>query len=328
MVPRDLGAAEIHHVRLVHGRKETRATLPFTAWGLSREVLDEHLLARAAEAGALIRRGVAVRRLQGRAGAWRAALADGTARETPAVLLATGKHDLRGHQRAPTTGGDGIGFKMHWRLTGAQAAALAGHIELVWFEGGYAGLQPVEHGHANLCLVLRSAAYGRLGKSWCRLLAALTKAAPHLGSRLDGAQPLWLRPVTIAGMPYGHVHSDTDGDPHLYRLGDQFAVIPSFTGEGMALALRTARLAAAAIRAREPAAAYHRAARREVIGTMRRARSIERIAGHRLGRRLLVPVGQLPGVVPVLARATRLPGARPDLTTAAGLSSPGRAARA
>ena len=50
---------------------------------------------------------------------------------------------------------DFIGFKCHFRLTPEQRAALAEHVEMTLFDGGYAGLEPVEGGRANLCLVVR-----------------------------------------------------------------------------------------------------------------------------------------------------------------------------
>jgi menaquinone-9 beta-reductase len=298
-------AAPITGLRLTHGRSRAGARLPFPACGLSREVLDELLLACAAQAGAEVRRGLAVRRVERAGRGWRAALADGGAVEAPAVMLATGKHDLRGHRR-PHPSAALIGFKMHWRLAPAQAAALDGHIELAWLDGGYAGLQPVEGDRANLCLVLDAGTYARLGRSWPRLLDHLRQASPHLCARLAGAQPVWPRPATIAGMPYGYIHRGGASETGLYRLGDQFAVIPSFTGEGLALALRTARLAAAAVLAHQPAGAYGRTAHAEVEGAIRNARLLERLLGHPLARQVMVPLGHLPAVLPALARATRL----------------------
>jgi flavin-dependent dehydrogenase len=304
--PHVLGAAPISHVRLVHGSREARCPLPFAAWGLSRERLDERLLQRAAGWGVQVRRGLCVRRLERAACRWRAILADGGAMEAPVVLLATGKHDLRSHRRPRGAGAEVIGFKMHWRLADAQAAALAGHIELVWFDGGYAGLQPIEHGLANLCLVISAKAFARLGRCWPQLLEHLAGTAPHLGARLHDATPAWPRPATIAGVPYGHVHRDRAGGDGLYRAGDQFAVIPSFAGEGVALALRTARLAALRILAGDPAAAYHCAARDEIRRPMHAARMLARLTRVPLGRRCALGLARMPGALPALARALRV----------------------
>ena len=52
--PERLGALPIHHVRLIQG--ERTATLPFPAFSLSRDVMDEALLKAAAARGAEIRR--------------------------------------------------------------------------------------------------------------------------------------------------------------------------------------------------------------------------------------------------------------------------------
>jgi flavin-dependent dehydrogenase len=304
--PDALGAARISHVRLIHGTRRARAALPFAAWGLSRERLDERLLDRAAECGARVHRGLSVRRLERAAHGWRATLADGSAVLAPVVLLATGKHDLRSHRRPRTAGAEVIGFKMRWRLADAQAAELAGHVELVWFDGGYAGLQPIEHGLANLCLVITATAFARFGRTWPQLLEHLAGTAPHFGARLRGARPAWPRPATIAGVPYGYMHREDAGEDGLYRAGDQFGVIPSFTGEGVALALRTARLAAVRIVAGEPAAAYHRAANRDIRGPMRTAGALARLTRSPLGRHCALGLARMPGALPALAQALRV----------------------
>ena len=64
---------------------------------------------------------------------------------------------------------------------------------------------------------------------------------PALGQRLMRARPLVTRPLAISAIPYGHVQSHSEG---IWRLGDQAAVIPSFCGEGIAIALQSAFLAA------------------------------------------------------------------------------------
>ena len=131
-----LDPAPIRALRLVHGGGAAETRLPFPAMAVSRRVLDEALLTRAAAEGAVVHRGHAVRRvevdeLRVDAGAL------GTFRP-PAIFLATGKHDLRGLARPGRTGGP-IGLKNYFVLAPAQHAALAGHVELVMFPGGYAG---------------------------------------------------------------------------------------------------------------------------------------------------------------------------------------------
>ena len=175
---------------------------------------------------------------------------------------------------------------MHWRLLPEQEAALGRRIELFLHPDGYAGLQPIGAGVANLCFVMDIATFQTLGASFAAALAHLRQLIPPLDERLRGATPLWTSPASVAGLPYGYVCRASDCADGLYRVGDQLAVIPSFTGEGIAIALRTARLAAEAIMAGVPRADFVARARRQVRWPMRVAARSKRSPGARswLGR--------------------------------------------
>lgn len=309
--PCALGAAPIHAVRLVHGSRTASAALPFPAWGLSRRILDAALLDRAEAAGADVRRGQAVRAAEGGA-----LLLDGhrTAIRPRAVLLATGKHDLRGARRQPRRPpADHVGIKLHLLLSAAQAAALAGWVEVYLFgprlEGGYAGLQPIEGGRANLCMLLPGAALPREpgGAGWPMLAEMLGRQAPLLAERLEGSHPVMDRVPAVARVPYGFVHRPVASDrPNLYRLGDQAGVIPSFCGDGMAIALHSAALAARCIAQDASAASYHRRLRRAIKGQIGRA-TLLGAAAERWPAALLGLAGLLPGGIGLAARLTRVP---------------------
>jgi flavin-dependent dehydrogenase len=238
--PEHLGAVPLQAVAVERGRTRTEACLGFRALSLSRRVLDEALLARAAEAGADVRRGVRATGLAREGPGWAVGTQGGSAVRARHLVLATGKHDLRGWRRPPGRQADLLGFKAYWRLPDARR--LRGAVELHLFPGGYAGLQRVEEDRANLCLVVRQGAFADLGSRWDALLAHVLGASPGLAARLDGAAPCQAKPLAVAAIPYGLVQERSGG---VWRLGDQAAVIPSFTGEGMSIALHSARLAAA-----------------------------------------------------------------------------------
>jgi flavin-dependent dehydrogenase len=260
-----LGGEVIDHVRLVRGRREVRAPLPFRGLGISRLVLDEALLKLAAQVGVEVRRGCTIRRIG--AGIVETAGQDFAPKT---LLLATGKHETRGLAR-PASPGRLVGFKTHFRLAPAERANLSRHVELILFPGGYAGLQPVEGGRANFCLVIEASVLRRLG-SWPEVLGYVQERCPLLAARLSGAVALRDAPLSIARMPYGFVHRPASGDAaNCYRLGDQAAVIPSFTGDGMAIALHSAALAARSVVAGEDAATYHRRLAGQVGAQIRRA---------------------------------------------------------
>ena len=274
-----LGGAPIDRLRLISGTRRIATRLPFRALGLTRRLLDEALLEHAAAAGAKVERGVAVRSIDG------GSLDTGAGEVTAdTLLLATGKHDVRGAKRDTSGTIDAlIGFKQYFRVSPPVRAALSGHIEVVLFDGGYAGLQLVEGGVANLCLLVSRARYAAAG-DWAALFAALLRE-PHLRARLGDAVPLLDRPLTIAGVPYGFVHR---GGGAAFRLGDQAGVIPSFSGDGMSIALHSARLAARAVLSGADASAYARALRRDIAWQIGRATWLQRLGWSRAGRGVLL----------------------------------------
>ncbi len=300
-----LGGVTIDRVRLVTGMQRVEAHLPFTALGLTRRRLDAALLDHAAASGVGVARGVTVRQIDGA----RLATSDGElAPET--LLLATGKADVRGAKRATEGSLDHlIGFKQYFRPPPATLATLAGVIEIVLFDGGYAGVQCVEEGMVNLCLLVDRRRFDAAGGD---VVADLIATVPRLTRLLGDSPPLLPRPLTISGVPYGFVHrgdGGMDGD-RAYRLGDQAGVIPSFTGDGMSIALHSARLAAGAVLAGASPSAYHAAFRRDVGRQIGRATMLQRVGETHVGRGLLVAgIGVMPSLLRWAATATRVPAA-------------------
>ena len=237
--PSELGAVPIRYVRMSSGAKLAEAELPFQALSISRRVLDAALLARSAETDSAVLRGATVAGLTREGDAWCARLRGGEVIRSRTVFLATGKHDLHGWNRARGAQSDLIGFKLHWRLAPAQTKALRDFIELFLFRGGYGGLSLVEEEAANLCFVVRRATLNHAG-GWTRVLAAIREENPYLRQRLQGAEALYPQPLAISPIPYGYMAAQACG---LWRVGDQASVIPSFTGDGMSIALHTAALA-------------------------------------------------------------------------------------
>lgn len=305
-----LGAMAISVLRVCLLGHVAQAALPFVARSLSRRVLDEQLLGRAVAAGARVRRGVRVQELTRSAKGWVARLSDGGCIVATTAFLATGKHDLRAQRRPPGTQGDLVAFKWNYRLSEEQTRALSGCVELVLFDGGYAGLQSIEGGLANLCLVVRRrrlALHGGPGDGarGDALLRALTLESPHLRERLEDAIPSWPRPLALSPIPYGHIQRDADG---LYRLGDQAAVIPSFTGEGMSIALHSAELAAGTYLGGGDAQLFQRMLAKDVARQMWRAVALSEALVRPLGQAIIERVALLfPGMMARTALGTRLP---------------------
>lgn len=268
--PASLGAASIHRVRLIHNERVVETDLPFPALGLSRRILDEALLIQAERAGAVVQRGQTVRQLASDAGVWTARTGDQTPLTTETVFLATGKHDLRELPRARTDRG-AIGMKMYFDPAPAPAKRLEGTIELTLFPGGYAGMQHVENGHMVLCIAAQRHAFHRYGGGWSTLIAAIEQRSRHFAAMLAGARPLLARPLAVAGIPYGYQARRAASPDGLFRLGDQAAVIPSLTGDGMAIALHSGTSAAEIWLAGADSGTYQAALARTLAPQMRLA---------------------------------------------------------
>jgi len=302
--PLDLGAAAIRFVRLSSKQRTVETSLPFTALSLSRFALDEALLSRAEECGCKVQRGSFVEQLNSQDNLWSAQLRGGESVCAHSVFLANGKHDLRGWERAHTGQGDLVAFKLHWQLDPAQTEKLRDFIELFLFPSGYGGLSLVERDVANLCLVVRQVELRRIG-GWQKLLASVLDDNRHLKQRMQGAKALWNRPLAISSIPYGHLAGQPSG---LWCVGDQAAVIPSFTGDGMSIALHSVALATEMYLTGDSAEQYNQRLHAQLSPGMGLATCLSRSMVTKAGRRLaLFGLAVYPDAMRLIAASTRIP---------------------
>jgi flavin-dependent dehydrogenase len=194
---------------------------------------------------------------------------------------------------------------MYYRLSAVQIADLGEASELTLYSGGYGGIQPVEGGIANFCCVVQQRYFAHAGFRWESLIANMQQDCPHLAMRLADAEPLLGKPITVTHIPYGYIrHTTEDG---LYCIGDQAAVIPSFTGDGISIALHTARSAAAAYLASEPAPVFQPKLRSAMLPQMRLAEIAANGLSNALARAVLPFCLRVwPGAMRVTARLTRV----------------------
>ena len=305
-----LDASRISRLRLHHRGKQAEAPLPFTARGLSRKILDDALLGKAMSLGARVERGVTVRSIDTDETGSRVDAGPYGMIRAETLFLASGKHDVRGVKR-PTAGSinDLIGFKMHYRLPEEQQAALGGVIEIILFEEGYAGLQLVEGGIVNLCLVVTHKRFEQVGRSWNSLIEQITRECPSVADRLRGALPLFDKPLSIFQIPYGFIHHPHPPEPPgLFRLGDQMGVIPSFTGEGMSMALHSGYLAASTLlRHGRVGATFHQQMASDIQRQVRLAFVLNKAARFRPGQTMLFHLCRSwPALMREVAAFTRL----------------------
>jgi flavin-dependent dehydrogenase len=304
--PMAMGAAPIHQIRVIAGNRVVEAALPFPALGLSRRTLDAALLRQAESAGAILYTGQTVRRLTHDGSAW--TIRTDTTRTTETIFLATGKHDLRDSPRHHASAG-AVGMKTYLALPPGTHKTLADTTELTLFPGGYAGMQHVDSGRTVLCIAIRHAAFQRLGGTWPNLLAAIQRSSPRFAAMLAGAQHLLSRPLAIAGIPYGYLASPGA----LFRLGDQAAVIPSLTGDGIAIALHSGQQAAQSWLTGLRPADYQHALARALAPQMRLAFLLHQAATTPFVQQAAIrALRHAPGLLRWSATRTRLPADAAD----------------
>jgi len=297
--PAGLDGHVVGQVRLFAGDRSAEFPLPAPGLGLSRRTLDHALLAEAERAGADVRRGVIVRSIEGD----NVRLGNGGTMTADAILLAVGKHDLRGAARPPAGNDPAMGLRWRFRADPRLTQIIAGAVELHLFDHGYAGLVMQEYGHANLCLAIRRSGFARVGQRPEAVLAALIAEQPALHERLADAQIGEAQ--AIANVPYGWraTASDTNG---LYRIGDQAGVIPSLAGEGVGIALVSGIAAARAVIEGASPTAFQDA----LSGTLRRPIVTASLLWHAaerspIARKAMPVITRLPGLVDRAMRMTR-----------------------
>jgi len=298
--PLALGGHRVERLALYAGYASATARLPAAAVALSRRALDTAMLARAEALGVAIERGVGVR-----------AFAEGSLRLddsgelTPErIILATGKHELRGAARPRAEGDAAVGLR--WRLGASPALSslVAGQIELHLFAGGYAGLVLQEDGGANLCLAVRRSRFADAESRPDALLAALAREAPALAARIDASAGVGPAQA-VANVPYGW--RAQRGEPGLYRVGDQAGVIPSLAGEGIAIAIASGLAAADAIVRGKAATAFQPALARRLRTPIGLANGLWHIAEAPAGARAMIAATRMiPQLAGFAARLTRL----------------------
>lgn len=237
----EAGAPPIERCRVVGRHRTYEFPLPSPARGVSRTLLDMTLFRAAVAAGAADWSGWVAAEIDP-ASRVVTIERDGTRSRITARLLvgAWGRWGRFDTQLRRTFVTDrehrNFGFKRHYR-----GAAASGVIELYSFARGYLGVSPVEGGVTNVCgLVHASRLEGHKGR-WEGFVERIRAEEPPLErmySALHPAQEAFLSSDPVIFRARSAVEEG------VMMIGDAAGVIDPLTGNGMAMAIQSALLAA------------------------------------------------------------------------------------
>ncbi|MDI1450124.1 NAD(P)-binding protein [Polyangium sp. 6x1] len=273
------------------------------ALGVTRAALEAFLARRARDAGATVLERAPVRAIAPRPPGALEIQSPAGARAVAGLVLSMGKRstldaplDLpRARAERPSF----VALKAY-----CAPARLEADVELYLVPGGYVGVNPVEDGRIGVCALLADDAR----PVWSTLEDHAARH-PALERRLAALGAPSEKPRGLARFGFGAQAvaraCPTTGVPLLFA-GDAARLVPSFTGDGMAIALQSGRLASLASFAPDPIHAYRRAFSRAFSARFRAAGALHGLFLRPPLFELLAPlVGRAPRLVDMLYRATR-----------------------
>lgn len=235
------GASPIHRCRIIARNRLLEFDLPHESRGISRLQLDDLLFRAAKTRGAASFDG------------WTAERVDGTSvaiarehekRTIEAQVIAGawgrwGRFDTHlGRTFAHDRSHRNFGFKRHYRRAAAEAS---GTIDLYSFDRGYLGVNDVEGGLTNICgLVHASRLSGHRGR-WDTFVETIRAEESRLEALYGSHAPaqddfLSSEPVIF--------RARRAVEAGVFMIGDASGVIDPLTGNGMAMAIQSALIAA------------------------------------------------------------------------------------
>jgi flavin-dependent dehydrogenase len=128
-----------------------------------------------------------------------------------------------------------IGIKAHYKTKVFNENL----VELHNFQGGYCGLSMVENGHINLCYLVHKKEFKKY-KSIEKFNDFGLVQNPHLKKFLDHSEPVFEKHLSISQISFQNKPSVKD---HVLYAGDAAGLIHPLCGNGMAMAIHSAKLA-------------------------------------------------------------------------------------
>ena len=178
------------------------------------------------------------------------------------------------------------------------------------FHGGYCGVSQVENGNLNVCYLANFATFQKYKNIDSYQKEVLYKN-PHLKKVFENSTPVFEEPLTISQISF---FNKTTVDNHMLMCGDAAGMIHPLCGNGMAMAIHSAKIASELLigffnkqiaSRQDLETAYRNQWNREFSSRLRMGRILQAFFGKdNLARVIMYGLTHIPGVLPTIIRQT------------------------
>lgn len=242
ITPMSTGAKQINKLQLstVSGKSAT-TELPLGGFGISRYAFD-HLMYEKAIASGVIFEFESVVSIKYKTSKFQVFTENNKSFTSNIVIGAYGKRSLLDKQLSRdfiNQKSTWLGVKAHYAFDDFPDDKVALHN----FKGGYGGLSKTESGAVNFCY-LASYENFKKAKSVAVFNEQVVSQNPFLNEFLSKAVPLFKEPLTIAQISFDQKKAVEN---HILMCGDTAGLIHPLCGNGMAMAIHSAKIASECI---------------------------------------------------------------------------------
>ena len=217
--------------------KTITTNLPLGGFGISRYALDHFLCRKATEQHCTILQETVID-ITFDQDAFTLELSNGAILKSAIVLGAYGKRSNIDHKLQRNF----IRKKSPWlAVKGHYTGNFSNHVVgLHNFKGGYCGVSKVENNIINICYIANYKSF-KTFKSIEEYEEKVIRKNPQLLAVFENSKPVFDKPLTISQISFD---SKRPVDKHILMIGDSSGMIHPLCGNGMAMAIRSAKIAA------------------------------------------------------------------------------------
>ena len=305
--PLTIGAKKINRFLLSTTRGKTvEAKLPMGGFGISRYTLDHFLYQKAIENNCTVIQD-AVTDISFSDELFRVTTKEGKELTAKIAIGAYGKRsnlDVKIDREFIKNKSPFIGVKTH--LKGDFPDDL---VALHNFKGGYCGVSQVENGNLNVCFLANYKTFQQYKNIETYKQEVLYKNK-HLKAVFENSTPAFEQPLTISQVSFSNKSAVEN---HMLMCGDAAGMIHPLCGNGMAMAIHSAKIAAELlveyfnkkISRQELEVAYTQQWRKEFKSRITTGRVLQAFFGKdNIARVMMYGLTHIPGVLPAIIKRT------------------------